>query len=849
MAFVAGLATALGVFLATAGMGVALLEEARGAADRAVAAQMTSQTNFLSNRLRTLMIRHGLMPTDFEVAEADLSPETAANLSEFRRAVADFSGSWMFDAVLISHSGGVYLSTMPAISTGVSASHGAEGAGALLAAIDGLIAEQPGPAVLMAGQQGMVSLRGRGHVFRVSPLSTTSWPLYVVTLVPAIPTAGAMDIPSRWQVVAAAIAAALTMGLLVAMVVRHGLSPLTAALATAAAAGGYREIAPISRQVADAMRSLDRLRRWQSVANLQGRTGWFEHVAGQPTQFDVGIRALVGASADRLGDALEDWWSLVHPDDRQRVTDAYARFLASPETPFDLDYRVDDGTTCGRFVRTICTAERTANGHVVRVFGSCTDISAQRDAEDRIKQNAYTDKLTGLPNRAQFMERLGGELARIRSGKLAPHYVFYLDLDRFKTINDTLGQAAGDDMLIACARRLEQSMGPETLVSRIGSDQFAILAPVGAPHVDMAGLRRLAAGIRDAIQRPMMLIGQEIFPTASIGVAVCGPGYARAEDILADAMLAMSVAKGRGRGNLQVFEHHLRTPSVADSLALESDLRRALERNELHLHYQPVVSMATGALAGFEALMRWRNDRRGSVSPDQFISLAEENGLIVPMGAWALEEACRQLAHLNARRHGQDPLFISVNVSRRQLEDAHLIDHLAHALRTSGIDPACLRLEVTESLLIDQTDSVARLLAGLKAQGVRLSIDDFGTGYSSLDRLHRLPFDTVKIDKSFVTDMMSDPRSALIVGAVVDLAHALDLDVVAEGAESEADVRALTDAGCDYGQGYIFGRPMPVADLDAVLKDRRLGPMPAEAAPDADPRVVRLSDRPRPPQT
>lgn len=423
------------------------------------------------------------------------------------------------------------------------------------------------------------------------------------------------------------------------------------------------------------------------------------------------------------------------------------------------------------------------------------------------------DPLTGLPGRDAFLgavetalKTLHGEGIRRRA-----FTVLYLDIDRFKQVNDAVGQEAGDELLVTIAHRILAVLGPRGLAARIGSDHFAVLIEgLGSHH----GAMKLANRLKRRIEHPFTLRGQEIFPTASLGVTVCADRSLRAEDIVADATLAMALSKLQGRGVIRFFEPGMRNGTSGDALALESDLRRALERGELELFYQPIIRLDTNEVAGFEALMRWRHPERGIIPPAAFIPIAEELGAIVEMGDWALGEACRQLAAWQRRRPSQPPLFVSVNISRRQLEGSGIADSVRIAVATSGIAPGSLQLEITESLIMDRPDYALELLRKLKAIGVGISIDDFGTGYSSLSRLHRLPFDTLKIDRSFVIDMLTDSGSGVIVQAVVDLAHALKLKVVAEGAERPEDVEALRRAGCEFCQGDHLGSAMPAREVE-----------------------------------
>ncbi|HET8728676.1 MAG TPA: EAL domain-containing protein [Alphaproteobacteria bacterium] len=553
------------------------------------------------------------------------------------------------------------------------------------------------------------------------------------------------------------------------------------------------------------------------LASRGANDGLFDSdLASGETYFSPRMNEIVGLPENGLGDRLEAWSTLVHPEDQVVFSDAISAFLGTGGGAFDLEYRVRHVSGAYRWVRTRATAVRDIQGRAVRAAGSTADITGQREAEAKLLHDARNDSLTGLPNRVLFMDRLEEALLEVKSGKRQGYAVLYLDLDRFKQVNDSLGQGAGDDMLVAIAGRIEAAIG-RGLVARIGSDQFAVMTR-DAPDRDAAVT--LGERVRDNVGRSMMLAGQEVFPLACVGIALCTPGYVRAEDVLADAALAMSRAKMRGRGSVTLFDRAMRSRATVGALALETDLRHALDREEIVLHYQPVISITTGAVVGFEALMRWQHTDKGSVPPDVFIPLAEETGLIVPLGAWALGEACRQVAAWRGADEAGGRLFMSVNVSRRQLEAPDLVEHIRTALADSGIPAGALRLEITESLLLGRPDHAAGTLAGIKDLGARLSIDDFGTGYSSLSHLHRLPFDILKIDKSFVADIMTNPGSAVIVRAIVDLASSLGMDVVAEGAENAGDIEALRKAGVEYCQGYYYCRPLPPEEAERYLMER-----------------------------
>jgi diguanylate cyclase (GGDEF)-like protein len=389
--------------------------------------------------------------------------------------------------------------------------------------------------------------------------------------------------------------------------------------------------------------------------------------------------------------------------------------------------------------------------------------------------------------------------------------VLFVDLDRFKVINDSLGHSVGDQLLLEAGRVLRTCVRPEDTVARLGGDEFTILLDDIGDELEAT---RTANRIHQAFASPLNLGGHEVFSTASIGIALSVTGYDRSEDILRDADNAMYRAKALGKSRHEIFDKSMHRRAVA-LLQLETDLRRAVERQEFFLVYQPIVSLKGGGLVGLEALVRWRHPQRGLVPPAEFVGVAEETGLILPIGAWVLREACAQMA---SWLHGSStPLSISVNLSTKQFLSAGLVDAVDMALSSSGLEPERLKLEITESVLMENADSAAAMMRGLRARGIQLCIDDFGTGYSSLSYLLRFPVDTLKVDRTFVSGMAeSDAHENLeLVRAIVTLARNLGMDVVAEGVETEGQRIRLEALGCQFAQGYLFARPM---DADAAAR-------------------------------
>ena len=452
-------------------------------------------------------------------------------------------------------------------------------------------------------------------------------------------------------------------------------------------------------------------------------------------------------------------------------------------------------------------------------------IERQR-AEDRLIHDASHDPLTGLPNRALFLERLNQSIAHAQRKADAQFAVLFIDLDRFKIVNDSLGHLAGDRLITQVAGRLTGALRREDVVARpgaaapdcstlarLGGDEFTILL---TDIHDPSDAVRVANRVKDALRQPFAIDGQEVYTSASIGIASSTSGYESADAILRDADLAMYRAKALGKARWELFDREMHQVAMK-RLALETDLRHALQNEEFVLHYQPIVSLRTGEVAGFEALVRWQKPGGELVPPGGFIETMEDTGLIVFLGVWVLREACRAARLLQDSMPGEQALSISVNVSPRQFAQPDLAAQIRTVVAEVGIDPHRLRLEITESAMIGDMDRVAAVLRELKEIGVRVSIDDFGTGYSSLSYLHSLPLDVLKIDRSFVSAMARNGESLQIVRTIMSLAHNLGMDVIAEGPEDAEQVSQLRAIGCEFGQGFYFSRPVELSAAMAFL--------------------------------
>jgi diguanylate cyclase (GGDEF)-like protein/PAS domain S-box-containing protein len=462
----------------------------------------------------------------------------------------------------------------------------------------------------------------------------------------------------------------------------------------------------------------------------------------------------------------------------------------------------------GHEVQVLGSAYIVGSGADLRIGGFLYDQGEDKAAEEALAHAYLHDSLTGLPNRTLFTYRLAYALAKGNSepGSIA---VLVLDLDRFKAINDGLGHEVGDEVLVAVAARLEEADGAAEVIARLGGDEFLVLFDTDHAEDDAVAY---AQRVLHALSAPIAAGDNEVFITASIGVACTSVRVNEATPLLSNADAAMYQAKRRGGGTVEVFGEVMRM-RVLDRMNTEHSLHRALERRELRLFYQPVVEINGARAVGMEALLRWEHPEQGLVAPSKFIPVAEESGLIIPIGAWVLHEACRQLCMWRADRFGGPRGAVEVNLSARQIDHPEIVSTVERILDDTGLPPANLTLEITESALMNDAASALRVLQALKDLGVTLAIDDFGTGYSSLSHLQKFPLDILKIDKSFVDDLGIDQGGTEIVAAVVKLAHALGLQVIAEGVETERQLDVLLRLDCDFAQGYLFSRPVPAHEL------------------------------------
>jgi diguanylate cyclase (GGDEF)-like protein/PAS domain S-box-containing protein len=524
---------------------------------------------------------------------------------------------------------------------------------------------------------------------------------------------------------------------------------------------------------------------------------------------------ILGLKRGSLEGPAATWLDVLHPLDRDRFRAALDGIVEQRRGRLTQDFRLR--TADGHYLWFALKVRPVvgSDGEVVRLVGTMTDVTEFKNAEERLLFDAVHDNLTGLPNRELFIDRMEAAFGFARADPQIRPSIVVVDLDRFKQVNDSVGIAVGDSILLTIARRLSRLLKPQDTLARLSGDQFALIV---LSEREPARIVAFAETIRRTLRAPIAFNDREIFLTASIGLALAENQSNRTEEVLKDAELAMYYAKRIGGDRIEIFKPAMRSRKT-DRLTMESELRRAIEREEIKVLFQPIVRLEDRAIAGFEALARWDHPKLGRLSPAEFISIAEEIGLIVDLGLFVLDHTAKQLAQWQAATRAREPVFASVNVSSRQLLRHDLIQDLRGVLSRTPLARGTLKLEITESLVMENPEHAAQMLTRIKELGAGLSLDDFGTGHSSLAYLQRFPFDTIKIDQSFVRTTPRGTRP-VILRSIIALAHDLGMEVVAEGAETDSDAVELYQLGCEYAQGFAFGEPMTADAARDLLIDK-----------------------------
>jgi diguanylate cyclase (GGDEF)-like protein/PAS domain S-box-containing protein len=529
-------------------------------------------------------------------------------------------------------------------------------------------------------------------------------------------------------------------------------------------------------------------------------------------------KTLLGLPEDMDLHTPQDWLERIHPEDLDRLNQAIANHLDGLTPNMECGYRIMH--TDGAYRWMLCRGIALFDAHqkAYRIAGSQADITVSKQMEAQLTHRALHDELTGLPNRALFLDRLSMVFEQTHRAERRPAAVLFLDIDHFKVINDSLGHVNGDDLLKAFGSRLKQCLRTGDTVARFGGDEFAILI---ADVVEGCEATTIAERIRLDLQKPFTIQGLEIFTSASIGIAFLTTQYQSVEDLMRDVDVAMYHAKFNGRARYEIFEARMHERTL-NRLQMEAEIRRGINQNEFVLHYQPVYQLNTLALVGFEALVRWQHPVRGLLMPGEFINVAEESGLIIKLGEWVLRTACKQAEEW--RQTSQKRLKMAVNLSALQFNDKQLSQMVRSAIQESGMDPTLLELELTETVAMRDLDKTLNILKEFQELGVSISIDDFGSGYSSLDHIRYLPTNTLKIDRSFIKEIR--PEDSAIVSAIITMAHQLHLEVIAEGVETESQLKILTRIQCDQVQGFYLGKGLP----PETVRSQILFPQPAKGS-------------------
>ena len=544
---------------------------------------------------------------------------------------------------------------------------------------------------------------------------------------------------------------------------------------------------------------------------------WDWNLRSDEVFYSARWKELLGYDEDEIGGDPEEWLGRVHPDDLPRLQAALEAQREDREPRLECEHRIRHADGSWRWVVARGMAERDPEGRPYRIAGSVTDITERKAVEEQLSQEALYDTLTGLPNRAFLTDLLKRAYLQARRRPDYRFAVLFLDLDRFKLVNDSLGHAAGDRLLVEASRRFQECIRPGDVVARVAGDEFCVL--LDDIH-DSSDATRVAERIQEILKAPVELGDREVYTSASIGIAVSDENVQEPEQLLRHADTAMYRAKARGKARFEVFDRKMHERAMS-LLRMETDLRGALEREQFHLVYQPVVVLSDQRIAGFEALLRWEHPERGTVPPASFVPVAEETGVIVPLGWWILQQACAQMGEWTRQFTAARELAVSVNLSAKQLQQPDLVSRVEGALRASELDPRQLRLEVNEKVLMSDPDFHEPVVHDLRDLGVRVEIDDFGTGSSSLRYLNRFQVAAVKIDGSFINELDTQGDRAAVVQAIITLAQDLGLRVVAEGVETTTQSAHLLDLKCDVAQGFLYSQPLAPEAATELLESQK----------------------------
>jgi diguanylate cyclase (GGDEF)-like protein/PAS domain S-box-containing protein len=543
---------------------------------------------------------------------------------------------------------------------------------------------------------------------------------------------------------------------------------------------------------------------------------WDWNLKTNEIYYSVRWKKMLGYKENEVGTSPNEWFKLVHPDDQKQVQAELVSHLKGVTPHFECEYRIkhSNGTYLWALSRGLVV--RNADGTPYRMAGSQSDITTRKMAEERLAHDAVHDALTGLPNRVLFLDRLQNRLERTKRNPSDLFAVMFIDLDRFKVVNDSLGHAFGDQLLITVANRLKLCLRPDDTISRLSGDEFVILLDSVS---DVNDARQVADRIKGKLITTTILGEVERSPTASIGIAIFNKSYLTAGELLRDADTAMYYAKAVGGNQYQLFDSTMHASAV-ELIQLEGELKRAVEREEWLIHYQPIISLVSGKPVGAEALVRWLHPQRGLLPPKEFIGVAEETGLILPIGEYVMRAACMQA---KAWRETSHPGFwVSVNLSARQFQDKNVVEKVVAILSETGLPNDGLRLEITESIAVRDMEYTSKLINRLDALGIKTSLDDFGTGYSSLSYLKQFPLKVLKIDQSFIQDIQLNQKNESLITAIIAMARSLGLEVVAEGVEKDEQLTFLRSQLCDNVQGFLLSHPITAGELTKTLNINKL---------------------------